>query len=95
MRLFPLTPNSLSRRAGEGERPVPCLHLIPLSHAVGEGLGVRAKTAGAPHEGFVTLETSIDITVYFLRRRASNPTTPIASAVMLVGSGTVALIQFV
>jgi len=39
-RLFALTPFvPLSRRAGEGERAA------PLSHAGGEGLGVRAKKA--------------------------------------------------
>ena len=39
-RLFALTPFvPLSRGAGEGERAA------PLSHAVGEGLGVRAKKA--------------------------------------------------
>jgi hypothetical protein len=41
--LFALTPCvPLSRRAGEGERAA------PLSHAVGEGLGVRAKQRALP-----------------------------------------------
>jgi hypothetical protein len=34
---------SLSREAGEGE------HAASLSHKVGEGLGVRANNANAPH----------------------------------------------
>ena len=41
-RLFALTPCvPLSRGAGEGERAA------PLSHAVGEGLGVRAKKSAS------------------------------------------------
>ena len=41
--LFALTPCvSLSRRAGEGERAA------PLSHIVGEGLGVRAEKRALP-----------------------------------------------
>ena len=41
--LFALTPCvPLSRRAGEGERAA------PLSHAVGEGLGVRAEKRARP-----------------------------------------------
>ena len=33
-------------------------HPEPLSHAVGEGLGVRARNSRRPtHEGFVSLET--------------------------------------
>ena len=35
--VLPSPPCPLSRKAGEGERAA------PLSHAVGEGLGVRAK----------------------------------------------------
>ena len=32
------------------------MHATPLCHAVGEGLGVRAKNSGrAAHEGFVSL----------------------------------------
>ena len=48
--LFALTPCvPLSRRAGEGElQGAPPCAPTPLSHSVGEGLGVRAKQRALP-----------------------------------------------
>jgi len=54
-----------SRDAGEEGRAAPRTHSTPLSHTVGEGLRVRAKTADAPlTEGFVSLETPTGISPY-------------------------------
>jgi len=66
--LFALTPCLLSRVAGEGKPAAPRTRSTPLSHAVGEGLGVRAKNSGrATHAGFVLLEIPTGMTR--IRRR--------------------------
>ena len=60
----------------------------PLSHAVGEGLGVRAKK-GTPLSHTVGEGLGVRATTaYFLRRRRpSKPAKPAPSASKLAGSG--------
>ena len=79
--VVPLSAVPLSRGAGEGERAARRTPSTPLSHAVGEGLGVRAKNSRrAPYEGFSALETLTDIILLFsYLNQPENSTCPLRS----------------